>query len=103
MDIFSFKTRLRIYKRMLWGYQLSRIFGRNFFKTNYGYCHYLCFVKVNNVYVTKTSNNIILKFPELYAENPDINHDQWAPYWFKQGALIPRIRLLKGVISKMCV
>ena len=86
----STKEELEFYKEALKDYRKSLIFGRRKFHTSGGFCYYFsCKSSIDNLPFILES----LKPKKTYATLP--------LYWFKPGALLPRIKLLKKAI-KIC-
>lgn len=82
--------QLRIYKLMLMSYQSANtLFDRRINKisnhVHRGFCYYI-----------ESQNYEIQQLSILYKIRPNMNRHH--PYWFKEGAIWPRIRLLKKAI-----
>lgn len=87
---------LKLYKKLLFRYQLSRFLPKTLLATEYG----LCFTTmvITNLNFT---DNFCLKThcPILYSIRPA--RSSTSMYWFQIGLLSPRIELLKQAI-KIC-
>lgn len=85
------KEELKIYKKALFHYRLTRIFPwlSKKYRTLLGFCSY--FIQVH-----KTSLSYLTVLAKL---NPNKDVLDYTPYWFKEGKKLPRIKLLKQAIK----
>lgn len=90
------QDELTLYKRALRDYRLSRFLPKVFFNTNFGFCCYFEYRHRQNNYNGLSSYNGLP--PILRNIKPKKTYDG---YWFPEGALKPRIELLKEAI-KIC-
>lgn len=94
-DIRKFKTELKAYKKALLYYRLSYIFPflKVLLKTDSGFCRY--FSKRRGQMIA-----LYLVYPTLEELKPRIFFGT-PGYWFEEGRVKPRIKLLKQAI-KIC-
>lgn len=89
--MYTIEERLKIYKKMLKIYKLSKFLRLRFFlNTDKGFYWHL----------TSFWILIVLKedFPELYEQKPHITYKSTS-YWWKPGRLNPRIKALEAAIK----
>ena len=87
------KERLKIYKKALWDYRISKYLRRSILTEN-GLCYYFYAKEIITLTPEGVYGDGIKILPELYFYKP---YDQ--NYWFNPGELNPRIKLLKKAIK----
>ncbi len=88
------QDELALYKRALRDYKLSRFLPKRWFNTQYGFCCYF-----NTTFPIRSRLEGLPSI--LFRLRPEKRYKKNTSYWFPEGALKPRIKLLEEAI-KIC-